>query len=144
MAGDRNFGEDRPNVWSDVRLCLSDDHKTLELKIDSIFEEDDAGSGNSDNNTRGEVNLRKVIYTAPQGFSIDEILSETAHQYHYLDTDKSVDVSPNFLNELVYQYRIMGDTNDSDLPSNNNPNGAEGYSYWSAEFNDICLRIKQD
>lgn len=144
-GGDRDFGGDGPNVWSEVDLCLSEDRTSLELKIDVVFEESDASTGNNNDRTRGEIHIRKTIYSAPSGFMIEEILSDVSDRYHYLDPedDHSIDISPTFLDGIVYQYKIMGDTGGSDLPDTGDVGTPDGHSYWSAEFNDIRLKIKE-
>lgn len=146
VNGDRDFGGDGPNVWSETSLCLSEDKTKIDIKIDVIYEESDAtGNGGGDNNTRGEIHFRKTIYTAEEGYFIDEIYTSVTDSYHYLDFSHAVHFSPTFVDGLIYRYINNGDTSGHDIEaagvaSESNKNS---HSYWEAEFNDIRLRIKE-
>lgn len=56
-----------------------------------------------------------LIYSAPSGKKINQILSDTYSQAYYVDTDLLFDIPTITGGNLVSQFRSMGDTGGNDL-----------------------------
>lgn len=77
VAGDRDFNGHGPEIWASVKLTFS---RSAVLASVQFRAKETAGGDNSETNG---VTL-KVVYTAPRGFYITELMSGKTAEVHYV------------------------------------------------------------
>jgi len=139
--GDREFDGNGPNQTAEVRLRFNDAKTQLSLEIYFHVKETRA------NWTEGIVRIIKPIYTAPDGYFISELMTDSYIRVEEEDNSLNLKTIPLASTELVRQLEIMGDTRGDDLPGNNENVTPEQckdkYAYLGIELNPIEFTIQQ-
>ncbi len=139
--GDREFDGHGPNQTAEVRLRFNDANTQLSLEIYFHVKETRA------NWTEGIVRIIKPIYTAPDGYFISELKTDSYVRVEEEDNSLNLFTKPLASSELVRQLEIMGDTGGDDLPANNEnvtpEQCKEKYAYLGIELNPIEFTIQQ-
>ena len=91
-----------------ARLEISSDRRS----IDAVMSLDAKETQRDFTHARGT--FRRRVFTAPNGFKVQRILSGTSSSAAYRDTDHDID-RPIVHGGLVRQFEIMGDTRGNDV-----------------------------
>lgn len=140
-GSDRNFRGNGPRVESELQLFLSPNKKELRLSLYVTFTETV-----EDDPLQGTIEELVTVWSPPEGYVIDEILSPAYESYTFVDDGAYTKYfSPPSTGNLVYSYEILGETGDRDIPHITEPDPQPGdFSYISYTFNDITIRIREE
>jgi hypothetical protein len=107
-VGNKEFNGNGPEVTASVELYHS--NTEVRANIDVVFEE--TGNGTS----KGEIHEDHLLWTAPLGCTINEIVSPLLSTCHYIDDDHSPDLcEPPEQSGPVDHFMFRGDTDGDDL-----------------------------
>lgn len=122
--GDEDFSGNGPIVSISAKLEISG--QSLMLDVDAVYLE------TSSDSTTGESHTFMEIYKAPEGCTLQEILSATTSTCEYQDIDHAYDYCANIIGPVAL-FTSMGDNSGNDVIPDK--------SGFSLKYNPIKLRI---
>jgi len=129
INGNSNFSGNGPDVDISVKARIKE-NKYIFAEITFHLKQT---NGNSP--TEGLVQIEEMIYQAPSGKEIMELLSSDSSDVVYTDTNRDLDVMPPDSGSLVREFRVMGDTNATDFPNDCINDGSK----LDVHFNDLLI-----
>lgn len=129
VAGDRDFSGRGPEIWATVKLTFS---RSAVMATVQFKAKETAGGDNSE--TSGST--FKILYNAPRGFYVAEIMSGKSAEVHFISKPGTLtfnsgglakalnsNVNPMITDKndgLVSNWEITGDTNGQDISDDDN------------------------
>ena len=131
LGGDREFGGHGPEIWAWIKLSIEGGNQLFATVYLHARETQSDWS-------ETEGTWKKLLYTAPSGFTISQILSGKNSEVHYVSKPGMSAFSPAALRELlggasgtdvpftddglVTRWNIVGDTMGDDISTDRNCN----------------------
>ncbi len=128
-GGDKEFDGHGPEVesWAKLRNV-----NNKEIYADLYLHEKETRS----DWTECSGNWSFLIYTAPTGWKIEEIITDIQSTTNYTDTDHALDVPTVSGGRLVSKFEIMGDTGGNDVDHCTSDD-----AYMNVFFNKVKVKI---
>lgn len=134
--GDREYAGNGPRVIAYAKLELANNNKEINLVIYMHQKE----TNNGDTECKDTWKYPK-IYTAPNNWRIQSVLTDMRSDANYTDHDTGSDPPdmPSVTGGLVSRFEIVGDTDGWDVGACSNDD-----AYISVFFNDVRVQICED
>lgn len=131
INGDREFDGNGPKVEANATLRVVDNRKVY---VDMYLHERETKS----DWTECEGKWSELVYKAPNGWVISNIITDMISTTSYTDIDHRLDIPEVSGGRLVKKFEIMGDTRGLDVG-----NCTAGDAYLNVFFNEVRLEICQ-
>jgi hypothetical protein len=129
--GDKDFKGHGPKVLVRATLDLRNQSKELWVTVYFHLKETEKDW------TEAEKTFSRKLYTAPEGQTIERILSDASSEAEYTDTNHQLDKPAVRGGKLVKEFEVMGDTGGNDVG-----NHTDDDSYVNVYFNEVRLALK--
>ena len=150
LGGDREFGGHGPEIWASIKLSIRNS-TTLVATVYMHARETESDWSET------EGTWEKILYTAPRGFKIAQLMSGKSSEVHYISKPGIGPFSPGALRELaggargtevpfkddglVTRWNIVGDTMGGDISDDDNP---KDDTQVTVQLNPVKLRLRRN
>lgn len=135
VRGDREFDGNGPRIRASVDISRSNDLRSLVANVTFDAKE-------TNNNSHATGSWRKIIYRAPEGETIREIVSPTNSSVDYVSSGQNLNKigGSQLVGGLAEYFEIVGDTGGDDISTDENCNDD---TKMSVRFNPITIQVRQ-